>query len=225
LTVSGNLTVSGTTTTINTANLTIDDPNIELNAIASPTNANADGGGITLKGATDKTLSWDLATLAWKSSENINIAGGVGTSYKIAGTNVLTATTLGSGVTASSLTSVGTLSGLGVTGTMSFQGGATFQEITNSSVPVQILGSLAFASTPKDLLQWKDFTGATTYGKIDGTGVVQADTGLTVKSIEIDPAGSISGQVLTFSGGKYIPQSPAGGSLRDIQLAFYMEAI
>jgi hypothetical protein len=107
LTLSGDLTVNGTTTTINSTEITIDDKNLVLGAIASPTDAGADGGGLTLKGATDKTFNWVDATDAWTSSENLNLL--TGKSLLIAGTSVLNATTLGSGVTASSLTSVGTI--------------------------------------------------------------------------------------------------------------------
>ena len=107
LTLSGDLTVNGTTTTINSTEITIDDKNLVLGAVTTPTDAGADGGGITLKGATDKTFNWVDATDAWTSSENMNLASGK--SLLIAGTSVLNATTLGSGVTASSLTSVGTI--------------------------------------------------------------------------------------------------------------------
>ena len=107
LTLSGDLTVNGTTTTINSTTVTVDDKNLELGSSASPTDAGADGGGITLKGATDKTFNWIDATDAWTSSENLNLL--TGKSLLIAGTSVLNATTLGSGVTASSLTSVGTI--------------------------------------------------------------------------------------------------------------------
>jgi hypothetical protein len=107
LVLSGDLTVNGTTTTINSTTITVDDKNIELGSVASPTDAGADGGGLTLKGATDKTFNWIDATDAWTSSENMNLV--TGKSLLIAGTSVLNATTLGSGVTASSLTSVGTI--------------------------------------------------------------------------------------------------------------------
>jgi hypothetical protein len=107
LTLSGDLTVNGTTTTINSTTITVDDKNIELGSVATPTDAGADGGGLTLKGATDKTFNWIDATDAWTSSENMNLL--TGKSFLIAGTSVLNGTTLGSGVTASSLTSVGTI--------------------------------------------------------------------------------------------------------------------
>jgi hypothetical protein len=76
LTLSGNLTVNGTTTNINSTNLVVEDKNIVLADVASPTDTTADGGGITLKGATDKTFNWVDATDAWTSSEHINLASG-----------------------------------------------------------------------------------------------------------------------------------------------------
>jgi hypothetical protein len=76
LTISGNLTVNGTTTNINSTNLVVEDKNVVLADVASPTDTTADGGGITLKGATDKTFNWVDATDAWTSSEHINLASG-----------------------------------------------------------------------------------------------------------------------------------------------------
>jgi len=76
LTVSGNLTVNGTTTTINSTTLAVDDKNIVLGDVETPTDTTADGGGITLKGATDKTFNWVDSTDAWTSSEHINLASG-----------------------------------------------------------------------------------------------------------------------------------------------------
>jgi hypothetical protein len=76
LTISGNLTVNGTTTNLNSTNLVIEDKNIILGDTASPTDVTADGGGITLKGTTDHTFNWVDATDAWTSSEHINLASG-----------------------------------------------------------------------------------------------------------------------------------------------------
>ena len=107
LTVSGNLTVNGTTTNINSTNLVVEDKNVVLGDVATPTDTTADGGGITLKGATDKTFNWVDATDAWTSSEHLNLL--TGKAFYINGSSVLSSTTLGSGVTGSSLTSVGTI--------------------------------------------------------------------------------------------------------------------
>lgn len=87
LTVAGNLTVSGTTTTINTETLSVEDKNIEIAKVTTPTDVTADGGGITLKGATDKTINWINAADAWTFSEHINIADTK--EYRMNGTAVL----------------------------------------------------------------------------------------------------------------------------------------
>ena len=114
LIVTGDLTVNGTTTTVNSTTLQIDDKNIELGTVATPTDSTADGGGITLKGATDHTILWTDSTDSWDFSEHVNIASGK--EFQIAGTKVLDATSLGSAVVSSSLTSVGTLTALTVSG-------------------------------------------------------------------------------------------------------------
>ena len=57
LVISGDLTVNGTTTTVNSTTISVDDKNIELGSVSVPTDVTADGGGITLKGATDKTFN------------------------------------------------------------------------------------------------------------------------------------------------------------------------
>jgi len=124
VTVGGNLVVNGTTTTISSSTLSVADKNIEL-AKGSATDAAADGGGITLHGLSDYTLTWVSATSSWTSSEHFNLL--TGKSYKIAGTAVLSATALGTGVVTSSLTSVGTLTsgalGAGFTAVAVAQGG------------------------------------------------------------------------------------------------------
>ena len=85
--IRGGLTVNGTTTTIESTTLQVDDKNIELGTVATPSDATADGGGITLKGTTDKTISWVDSTDAWTFSEHINIADTK--EYRMNGTVVL----------------------------------------------------------------------------------------------------------------------------------------
>lgn len=102
----GDLTVHGTTTTVNSTIVTIDDKNIELAATNTPSDAYAEGGGITLKGTTDKFINW-YAGVGWSSSESWNL--GSGQTFKIDNTTVLSATSLGTGVTNSSLTALGTI--------------------------------------------------------------------------------------------------------------------
>ena len=73
--MSGNLTVNGTTTTINSTTLTVDDKNIEMGSVASPTDSTADGGGITLKGTTDKTMLWSNTTKSWEINPRLQQKG------------------------------------------------------------------------------------------------------------------------------------------------------
>jgi len=76
VTVGGNLTVSGSTTTVNTATLEVEDKNIELGKVSSPSDTTADGGGITLKGASDKTINWVNATDYWTFNQGIETTAG-----------------------------------------------------------------------------------------------------------------------------------------------------
>jgi len=107
LVVTGDLTVQGNTTTLNTATLVVEDKNIVLSNVASPTDVTADGAGITILGATDKTFNWADATDAWTSSEHLDLAAGK--AFKIGTVQILSNTTLGSSVVNSSLTSLGTI--------------------------------------------------------------------------------------------------------------------
>ena len=70
-TFTGDITVNGTTTTVNSTTLTIDDKNIEMGSVASPTDTTADGGGITLKGTTDKTILYEKDTKSWDFNQRI----------------------------------------------------------------------------------------------------------------------------------------------------------
>lgn len=59
-TVGGNLTVNGTQTTIDTATLSVEDKNIGIGSVTTPTNTTANGGGLTLFGGAggDKEFKW-----------------------------------------------------------------------------------------------------------------------------------------------------------------------
>ena len=73
LTLSGNLQVNGTTTTVASSTMTVADKNIEL-AKGAANDAAADGGDITLEsGDGNKTWNWVDATDAWTSSEHVHL--------------------------------------------------------------------------------------------------------------------------------------------------------
>ena len=78
VTIAGNLTVNGATTTISSTTLTVDDKNIEIASVDSPTDVTAADAGITIKGATDKTLQWKSATNSLSS--NVKLAENAGSS-------------------------------------------------------------------------------------------------------------------------------------------------
>ncbi len=100
LIVGGDLTVNGTVTSVNSTTVTIDDKNIELGSTANPTDTTADGGGITLKGATDKTITWVNSTDCWTFNQSINITTG---GLKVGGTEVITSSRVLQNVTLSNL--------------------------------------------------------------------------------------------------------------------------
>ena len=106
-TIRGDLVVDGTTTTVNSTVVTVDDINIVLGSVATPTNTTANGGGITIAGGVDgnKTWNWVSSTSSWTSSENIDLASGK--VLKISGTQVLSATEYtGNSSTATTATNV-----------------------------------------------------------------------------------------------------------------------
>ena len=84
--VGGDLTIQGTTTTLDTANLLVEDKNIIIGNVSSPSDTTADGGGITLKGASDKTISWSNANNRWDFNQGITSSGDI-TAANLSGTN------------------------------------------------------------------------------------------------------------------------------------------
>ena len=113
LVLSGDLTVNGTTTTIDTTTLQVEDKNIEIGKVSSPSDTTADGGGWTLKGATDKTFNWVNSTDAWTSSEHIALAGGKSFQGNLTGNVTGNAT----GLSGSPNITVGTIGCGAITGT------------------------------------------------------------------------------------------------------------
>jgi len=160
-TITGNLEVQGTQTVISTVMLQIEDKNIELATSGTwYTDALIDGGGLTLHGTTDKTLTYYNSATAWTSNISYNIAG-TGT-YKINAVNVLSSSTLGTGVTQTSITRVGVLEELTVTNVLikgngisskraeypiASIGSTTTSTTTGSSITVNVAAVIPFLST------------------------------------------------------------------------------
>jgi hypothetical protein len=173
LVVTGNLTINGNTTTLSTSTVSVEDKNIELGVTYNPTDVTADGGGITLKGTTDKTILWLDATDSWTFNQNIELADTY--AYRIDGGSVLNKTTLGSTVVSSSLTSVGTIS------TGVWQGTAIGVAYGGTGLTSAPQGSVLIANT------------ANTISALDGGGSVDGILTYTASSDTIAWANAIDG--------------------------------
>jgi hypothetical protein len=207
LTISGNLTVDGTTKNINSTNLVVEDKNIILGDTATPTDTTADGGGITLKGATDKTFNWVDATDAWTSSEHINLASGK--SLYLNGTllkdvsETLTNKTLTTPVI-SSISNTGTLTL--PTDTDTLVGRATTDTLTNKTLGSAV-ATTAFTLNATAELRLAD-TDSSHYVGFKAPGTVSAN-----KIWTLPAADGAAGQVLTTDGsGVFSFSTPAAGA-------------
>jgi hypothetical protein len=69
-------TIASATSITVTSNLAFNAGTVTNITATGPTDTSADGGGITVKGTTDKTFNWVDSTDAWTSSEHINLASG-----------------------------------------------------------------------------------------------------------------------------------------------------
>jgi hypothetical protein len=148
VTIGGDLIVNGTTTTINSVTLTVDDKNIELGSIASPTDVTADGGGITLKGSTDKTFNYVNSTGLWTA--NIGVQATSFTGLAAAATTASTAASVGyMGLPQSTITTTNTLTiadaGKHIYVTTNTQ---TITIPANSVVPYPIGTAITFVAGP-----------------------------------------------------------------------------
>jgi len=203
LTLSGNLTVNGTTTTINSTEITIDDKNFTLGAVASPTDAGADGGGLTLKGDTDKTFSWIDATDSWTSSEHLDLASGK--VLKINGTQVLSATEYtGNAATVTN--------GAYTTDNLSVFAATTSDQLAGVISDETGTGALVFANTPTLVTPVLGAATATSIAFADalaGTAIGTAsDSATTIDSFSAS----------TYSSAKYLVQMKKGTDIEVIEV-------
>ena len=203
LVLSGDLTVNGTTTTINSTEITIDDKNLVLGAVTSPTDAGADGGGLTLKGATDKTFNWVDATDSWTSSEHLDLASGK--VLKVAGTQVLSATeytgnaaTVTNGVyTTSKISALAATSSAELAGVISDETGT---------------GALVFANTPTLVTPVLGAATGTSIALPDALlGSATATAGTSATTID-------TFAVATYTAAKYIVQMKKGTDIEVIEM-------
>ena len=123
LTVTGNLVVNGTTTTVNSTTMTVDDPILTLGGDAAPSSDDNKDRGVEFRyhtgsaakigyfGYDDSTGFFTYIPDASNSSEVFSGAQGTISTlaYNIGANAVLSGTTLGSTIVTSSLTAVGTI--------------------------------------------------------------------------------------------------------------------
>jgi len=142
----GNLIIEGTTTTLDTVTLRVEDKNIELGYQSDSTGGNdvgAEGGGVTLLSTdSNKTMQWLAATDAWTFNKNIDISDTT-KSIKIGGQTKLTNTSLSNILYADELTRVGTLTALQVDSI-----GIDGNTISNSASAINITSANGINITP-----------------------------------------------------------------------------
>ena len=209
LVVGGNLTVNGSTTTINSTTITVDDKNLELGSVDSPTDTTADGAGITVKGATDKTFNWINSTSSWTSSENLDLASGK--VLKVAGTEILSATNYnGKAATAGNSDTVTTNANL--TGPITSVGNATsIAEGVISNFHIASTGSIAYSklnlsssilnsdiSASAGIVDTKLAT-ISTSGKVSNSATTATNANTASSIVARDSSGNFSAGTITAS--------------------------
>jgi hypothetical protein len=129
LVVTNGFTVNGTTTNINTTNLVVEDKNIIIGDVTTPSDVTADGGGITLKGTTDKTLTWVDSTDRWTSNQVFSAPNYVSTVAVGTAPYAATSTTVNTNLNADLLDGQHAAAFVDLTSTQTITGTKTFTDL------------------------------------------------------------------------------------------------
>jgi hypothetical protein len=170
--ITGNLTVAGTTTTVNSTTLEVADKNVVLNK--GGLTATADGAGLTVEGdaaAAIATIQYDSAL---SSKFKLGAAGSEAEVVTVSGTQTLSNKTVGT-VTAES----GTLSITG-TGALKIPTGTTVQQ------PAGVQGMIRFDTTAN---AFQGYDG-TTWSSIGGGGATERVTQTGLGILATNPIGT-----------------------------------
>ena len=195
--IAGDLQIDGTTTTINSTTLTVDDLNITL-ASGAADSAAANGAGITVDGA-NATITYDGTNDEWDFNKDVNVTGNIALSGTVDGVDiaardsVLTSTTTtanaalpkAGGAMTGAITTNSTFDGRNVSVDGSkldgIEAGANVTDTANVTAAGALMDSELASITDVKAINQSVISGATpTFGidnlTIDDTDLVVSDT-------------------------------------------------
>jgi len=198
---SGNLFVEGDISRLNTE-VEIGDKIVSLNTEIS-SDITALNGGIVLRGTTNKTVLWtSVDTIeAWTSNQNFNL--NTGKAYLINNAQVINSTSLGAGVTSSSLTSVGTINTGVWQGTIiSPQYGGTGINNVNKTITLggdlQTAGAVTHSGAHSLTVTTTETTSVTL--PVSGTLISTTSTGAVTNAMLANSSITVNGATVSLGG-------------------------
>ena len=191
--ITGNLTVNGTQTNINTATLSVEDLNITVGKLAT-TSAATNGAGLTFgawSSGTIPTLTWDHsnARFAMNKSLAANIVGNV-TGNVTGNTSGSSGSTTGNAATATALATARTIGGTSFDGTANIA--VALSATSTALATARTIGGVSFDGTANINLPGVNATGSQdTSG--NATTATTAGTVTTAAQTNITSLGSLTG--------------------------------
>ena len=223
LRVTGNLLVEGDTTSIDVATLRVEDKNIEIAKTAEGDTlpaADADNAGLILDTSDDgqKSWTWKVGNDAWTSNVNIDLSNSANT-YKIAGVDKLTNTSLTNVQKALDLDEIGTLmylnvDSIGIDGTI-ISSNAAMNIQAASGINITSAGDIAIQDSQK-------ITGlADPINNQDAATKIYTDTQIATETIvfSMDVTGLGTGAVLQSAVASYLNDLYAATSINTGKIA------
>ena len=207
-TITGNLTVNGTTTTINSTTLTVDDKTIVIASGAADSSA-ADGAGISIDGAS-ATLLYDHTGTQWEMNKPLEVTGAISSTSTItAGTDLtVTGGDIAFGATNSTVT-VGATAHDAAGANLSISSGSTTAGTSNN----QAGGSLTISGGQgKGSGAGGDIIFKTANAGSSGSSINSLATALTIsddKSATFEDNVTVKGDIILDDGGSI---KEAGGT-------------